>query len=347
MRRSPLIAAAVAALSLAPVASMAQTARSAAAAAANSQCRRADANERHAGGGNCRSQCARCCSPRCKAIRRSCRDFAARATWRRTRRPPRAHSRRRRASARRRSMAVRPGFGAGDTGFDSSNTPKSKKKKLKAQSAASARPRRERAGDHLRSAVDDAVQRARQADADAALAGTRRTAARTADLSGQGRCPDRRRPAATNASRCRSATCRPKSIRCRRRTGPGASVPVPLPIDTDASVSTPPPGTQPINTLPLGTPPQRLLPLGDGDPYSPLGIRGGSFIFFPAVELSTACCHQSARHLRAAALRRISSWRRNCWCNPTGRGIRSPPHHQLLHRIHQRQLRSRRSTVRT
>ena len=68
----------------------------------------------------------------------------------------------------------------------------------------------------------------------------------------------------------------------------GGTVPVPPPIDADASVATPPPGTQPLSTLPLGTRAQRLLPLGDGDPYSPLGIRGGSFIFFPAVELSTA-----------------------------------------------------------
>ena len=68
----------------------------------------------------------------------------------------------------------------------------------------------------------------------------------------------------------------------------GGTVPVPLPIDADASVSTPPPGTQPISTLPLGTRAQRLLPLGVGDAYSPLGIRGGSFMFFPAVELSAA-----------------------------------------------------------
>src|SRR4029077_19167331 len=68
----------------------------------------------------------------------------------------------------------------------------------------------------------------------------------------------------------------------------GATVPVPPPIDADASVSTPPPGTQPISTLPLGTRAQRLLPLGAGEAYSPLGIRGGSLIFFPAVELSAA-----------------------------------------------------------
>jgi hypothetical protein len=66
---------------------------------------------------------------------------------------------------------------------------------------------------------------------------------------------------------------------------PGAGLPVPPPIDA-ASASTPPPGTPPLNSLPLGTVPQRPLPIAEGDAYSPVGIRGGSFVFFPAVELS-------------------------------------------------------------
>ena len=78
---------------------------------------------------------------------------------------------------------------------------------------------------------------------------------------------------------------------------PGAKLPVPQAIDAEetakaalldpnASASTPPPGTPLLNSLPLGTVPQRPLPIGDNDPYSPIGIRGGSFIFFPSVELS-------------------------------------------------------------
>jgi hypothetical protein len=68
----------------------------------------------------------------------------------------------------------------------------------------------------------------------------------------------------------------------------GASVPVPPPLDSDASANTPTPGAPPINTLPLGTPAWRPLPIAEGDPYSAVGIRGGSLMFFPAVELSTA-----------------------------------------------------------
>jgi len=70
-------------------------------------------------------------------------------------------------------------------------------------------------------------------------------------------------------------------------TRPGATVPIPPPLDFEPSASTPPPGTPPPNTLPLGTPPQRPLPIAEGDPYAPLGMRAGSFLVYPAVELST------------------------------------------------------------
>ena len=91
------------------------------------------------------------------------------------------------------------------------------------QSAACAWAGRERAGDHLRSAIDDAIQRARQADDDAAAGGAgSRTAARTCGLSGQGRCAGPAPSCRHRRSRCRSATCRPKSIRWRRRIGRAA-----------------------------------------------------------------------------------------------------------------------------
>ena len=69
---------------------------------------------------------------------------------------------------------------------------------------------------------------------------------------------------------------------------PGATVPIPPPADFaafQASASTPPPGTPALNTLLLGTP-QRPLPIAAGDPYAPLGLRAGSFVLYPAVELS-------------------------------------------------------------
>jgi hypothetical protein len=67
---------------------------------------------------------------------------------------------------------------------------------------------------------------------------------------------------------------------------PGAMLPIPPPLDFQPSASTPPPGTPPLNTLPLGIP-QRPLPIAAGDPYAPLGLRAGSFLLYPAVELST------------------------------------------------------------
>ncbi len=69
---------------------------------------------------------------------------------------------------------------------------------------------------------------------------------------------------------------------------PGAVVPIPPATDFAAfmpSAETPPPGTPPLNALLPGIP-QRPLPIAEGDPYAPLGIRAGSFLLYPSVELS-------------------------------------------------------------
>ena len=76
-------------------------------------------------------------------------------------------------------------------------------------------------------------------------------------------------------------------------TRPGAILPVPPTPDAQAaaalpstaSASTPPPGTQPLNTVQPGTP-QRPLPIAESDAFAPLGIRAGSFLLLPALELS-------------------------------------------------------------
>ncbi len=67
---------------------------------------------------------------------------------------------------------------------------------------------------------------------------------------------------------------------------PGATLLIPPPEDFVGAASTPPPGTPPQNTLPLGTVPQRTLPVAGGDPYEALGIKTGNFLILPAVELS-------------------------------------------------------------
>ncbi len=67
---------------------------------------------------------------------------------------------------------------------------------------------------------------------------------------------------------------------------PGAVLLIPPPEDFQGSASTPPPGTPPPNSLPLGTVPHGTLPIAGGDPYEALGIKAGSFLILPAVELS-------------------------------------------------------------
>jgi hypothetical protein len=68
---------------------------------------------------------------------------------------------------------------------------------------------------------------------------------------------------------------------------PGAVLPLPPPpLDVTSPASTPPPGTPLPGTLPLGAVPRPTLPFIGGDPYEALGIKAGSFLILPAVELS-------------------------------------------------------------
>jgi hypothetical protein len=66
----------------------------------------------------------------------------------------------------------------------------------------------------------------------------------------------------------------------------GAVLPVPPALDVSSPASTPPPGTPPPNTLPLGAP-SPALPIAGVDPYEALGIRAGSFLILPSLDLST------------------------------------------------------------
>ena len=66
----------------------------------------------------------------------------------------------------------------------------------------------------------------------------------------------------------------------------GADLPLPPAERFDYTASTPPPTLPPINTFPLGVLPQRQLPIAGGDPWAPLGVRAGSFLLLPSVDLS-------------------------------------------------------------
>ena len=66
----------------------------------------------------------------------------------------------------------------------------------------------------------------------------------------------------------------------------GADLPIPPAERFDYTASNPPPTLPPINTFPLGVLPLQLLPIAAGDPWAPLGVRAGSFLLLPSVDLS-------------------------------------------------------------
>jgi len=115
---------------------------------------------------------------------------------------------------------------------------------------------------------------------------------------------------------------------------PGATVPVPQPIDINQLNATAPPAlpkapalaplpptTLPPNVLPFNMVPQRLLPIAEGDPYAPLGLRAGSFVLLPSLDLagnySTNPLHSATTPSAAASfigmpeLQAISDWDRH------------------------------------
>jgi len=176
------------------------------------------------------------------------------------------------------------GFGAGNTGFDSTNTPKSKKK-AKAAAPGPGVVVPETTFDPLPTTQFSVPAKPTTMQPLAGSPPTQPVAAQVYPAKAAGRTGAVLPPPPLPVP---IGNVPPEVYPLTAAKRAGGTVPVPAPIDADASVATPPPGTQPISTLPLGTRAQRLLPLGDGGAYSPLGIRGGSFIFFPAVELSAA-----------------------------------------------------------
>ena len=67
---------------------------------------------------------------------------------------------------------------------------------------------------------------------------------------------------------------------------PGAALTVPPIQYFDYSATTPAPTLLPLNTFAPGTLPQRPLPFASNDPFAPVGVRAGSFVLLPSVDLS-------------------------------------------------------------
>ena len=177
------------------------------------------------------------------------------------------------------------GFGAGDTGFNSTNTPHYKKQKKQAQTRATGGATRQPRRHSRRSRIlappapsqPPTVQKPPTPEIypNKAAQRTGATLPPPPDAYPVSNPPPEVHPLAA-ASR------------------PGAALAVPPPEYFDYSLrpsvaspsSTPPPTLQPPNTFLPGTLPQQLLPIAATDPYAAIGIRAGSFLLFPSVDLS-------------------------------------------------------------
>ncbi|MGB6537540.1 MAG: outer membrane beta-barrel protein [Xanthobacteraceae bacterium] len=176
------------------------------------------------------------------------------------------------------TYGTRPGFGAADTGFDSSNTGQRKRPVKKAAPAVAGQAPPESTFTPV-----PTFTLATPAPPPPAPPPPPPVASGVQPLKAQTR-PGAVLPPLPDAVPVSNppATIYPRPAAER----PGAVLPIPPLLDFQPSASTPPPGTPPLNTLPLGTP-QRPLPIAAGDPYAALGLRAGSFLLHPAVELST------------------------------------------------------------
>lgn len=181
-----------------------------------------------------------------------------------------------------------PAFGAGETGYDSRNTPKSKKRAQAPQpkfpnqavpeTTFAPIPTMTPAPPPPKTPAPPPVP----ADVQPAKAASRRGAVLPA-------VPEP--PPVSNPP----AEVHPLTAANR----PGAAVPIPQPTDItqlNAAIPAPlpktpalapaPPTALPPNVLPYNMVPQRALPLAGGDPYAPLGLRAGSFVLLPSLDLA-------------------------------------------------------------
>ncbi len=178
-------------------------------------------------------------------------------------------------------------FGAGDTGFDSMNTPRSKKKKKQPPAPAPG------------ALVPQPPQ-------------TTFTPVPTYDPAKPNTVPPQEkepppdiypkkaaaRPGATlppvpDELPLNNPPAEVHPLSSSNRPGAVLAVPPPeyysLPTGTSLPIGMPPPTAPPPSTLVPGTQPQRLLPIaaaGTGDPYAALGIRAGSFLILPSFDLT-------------------------------------------------------------
>lgn len=216
-----------------------------------------------------------------------------------------------------------PAFGAGETGYDSRNTPKSKKRAQTPQPKFPNQAVPEATFAPIPTLTPPPPPPKPPApppvppDVQPAKAASRRGAVL---------------PAAPEPMPVSNPPAEVHPLTAANR--PGASVPIPQPTEVyqlNAAIPAPlpktpalapaPPTALPPNVLPYNMVPQRALPLAGGDPYAPLGLRAGSFILLPSLDLagnySTNPQHASTGPSAAMSgvvmpeLQAISDWERH------------------------------------
>jgi hypothetical protein len=216
-------------------------------------------------------------------------------------------------------------FGAGATGFDSANTPRSRKKKRKLTQA----PAPPRAGAIVSPEAETTFTPVPTFDPAAPSTPPAPTPPpppqiypnKAASRSGATLPP----PATELPLSNPPAEVHPLSAANR----PGAILQVPPPANFDYSAyletldytATPQPPTLPQpNTFLPGTLPQRPLPIAGTDPYAALGIRAGSFLLLPSLDLTAGYSTNPERitggsgssyFIAAPELRVQSDWERH------------------------------------
>jgi hypothetical protein len=219
-----------------------------------------------------------------------------------------------------------PAFGAGTTGFDSSNAPRRKKLTQAAQTALPGQAQPDTTFEPVPTFAPAPVAAAPPPAVPAAPATPAVEPAKAASRRGA-TLPLPPEPAAVSNP---PAEVYPLAAANR----PGASVPMPPPAETDQMTAAPPaalpkapalaampPTALSPNILPYGMVPERPLPIAEGDPYAPLGLRAGSFILLPSLDLaggySTNPLHaatgpgSAAYFIGMPELQAISDWDRH------------------------------------
>ncbi len=180
------------------------------------------------------------------------------------------------------------GFGAGDTGFDSSNTARRKRRPRRRSVTNEIAPSQQVTFAPLPALMPPLRPKPPPRKPPPVIYPAKAAARRGAALPPSPEEP----PVSSNPT----PEVHPLTAADRR----GGALPMPppeyfepfasaLPLVAATPITppaTPSPTMPPPNTLPPGMQPLRPLPIAEGDPYTALGIRAGSFVLFPSLDLS-------------------------------------------------------------